>query len=453
MKKVVDLIVTGVLYKGGSLLEETSLIIDGGKVLGIGRFPDLPNSKETIHLKGIWILPGAIDAHVHSLSNPNEGFFHATRAAAAGGVTTIIDHPLDFPQGIKSVDDLEKKIALIEGESFVDVALLGGLVDSNLDEVEPFWKAGVCGFKILMHETAPQRFSRMHDGHLLEAFEKIRATGLPAGVHAENDEVIKYRVDQWKRVGSLYPMAHCETRPPVTEIEAVHKALDFANHSRVHLHLFHLSLSQDFYLIDQYREKGLKVTSETCPHYLLLFEELMNRFKGYAKINPPLRPGAEAEALWKLLAMDKIDLVTSDHAPWFPEHKEHESIFDCSAGTPGVQTLLPLMLSEGVAKGRISLDQMVNLLSENPAKTFGLYPKKGNLLPGSDADVVLIDPKKRWRLRGDEMQSAAKWTLFEGMEIRGKVIMTIVGGKIVYRDGTFGENPIGKFVSPLCGKT
>jgi len=111
------------------------------------------------------------------------------------------------------------------------------------------------------------------------------------------------------------------------------------------------------------------------------------------------------------------------------------------------------MLSEGVAKGRISLDQMVNLLSENPAKTFGLYPKKGNLLPGSDADVVLIDPKKRWRLRGDEMQSAAKWTLFEGMEIRGKVIMTIVGGKIVYRDGTFGENPIGKFVSPLCGKT
>ena len=448
MKNVVDLILTGSLYRDGNLHEDTSLIIDGGRVVGVGRIPDLPGSKQTIHLRGVWILPGAIDAHVHTLSNPKEGFFHATRAAAAGGVTTIVDHPLDFPKGIKSIEDLNKKIAVIEKESFVDVALLGGVVDSNLFEIERFRKAGVCGFKILMHDTAPQRFSRMHDGPLLEAFEKIRATGLPAGVHAENDELIKYRVDRWKRAGFLYPMAHCETRPPISEIEAVHRVLDFALHSSVYLHLFHLSLSEDFDLIDWYKEKGLKVTSETCPHYLLLSEESMDRFKGYAKINPPLRSKVESAHLWKLLAMGSIDLVTSDHAPWFPEQKEKDSIFDCSSGTPGVQTLLPLMLSEGVAKGKTTLKKMVQLLSENPARAFGLFPQKGSLIPGSDADVVLIDMKKKWKVRGDAMESVAKWTLFEGLEIEGKVIMTIVRGKIVYQDGSFAENPAGRFVSP-----
>ena len=448
MKKVVDLILTGSLYQDGELHEETSLIIDGGKVVGVGKFPNLPDSKETIHLKGVWILPGAVDAHVHTFSNPKEGFFHTTRAAAAGGVTTIIDHPLDFPNGIKNVEDLNKKILVIEKESFVDVALLGGIVDSNLSEIERFRKAGVCGFKILMHDTAPQRFSRMHDGPLLEAFEKIRGTGLPAGVHAENDELIKYKVDQWKKAGSLYPLAHCETRPPVSEIEAIHKALDFTLHSGVHLHLFHLSLSQDFDLIDWYKEKGVKVTSETCPHYLLLSEESMDRFKGYAKINPPLRASGEPARLWELLAAGKVDLVTSDHAPWFPEQKEKDSIFDCSSGTPGVQTLLPLMLSEGVAKGRITLKQMVQLLSENPARAFGLYPQKGSLLPGSDADLVLIDMKRKWKLRGDQMESVAKWTLFDGLEIEGKIMITIVRGKIVYRDESVVESRVGKFVSP-----
>ncbi len=448
MKKTVDLILTGTLYREGDLHEETSVIIDDGKVAGVGRFPDLPDSKERIHLPGIWILPGGIDAHVHALSNPKESFFHTTRAAAAGGVTTIIDHPLDFPSGIKSVEDLSRKKSVVERESFVDVALLGGVVDTNLSEIEPLKKAGVCGYKILMHDTAPQRFSRMHDGPLLEAFERISETGLPAGVHAENDELIKYKAEQFKKAGSLYPLAHCETRPPVSEIEAIHRALDFALHSGVHLHLFHLSLSQDFDLIDWYKRKGVKVTSETCPHYLLLSEESMDRFKGYAKINPPLRASGEPARLWELLAAGKVDLVTSDHAPWFPEQKEKDSIFDCSSGTPGVQTLLPLMLSEGVAKGRVTLKQLVQLLSENPARTFGLFPQKGTLSQGSDADLVLIDMKKRWKLSGDQMESVARWTLFDGLEMEGKIVMTIVRGKIVYRDGMLTETPVGKFVSP-----
>ena len=448
MKKAVDLIITGTLYFGGNLLEETSLVIDRGKVVGIVSRPFLPPCKEHLEIKGAWILPGMVDAHVHCWSNPEEGFLWATQAAAAGGVTTLIDHPLDFPKGIKTVEDLQKKLSLLPNHAYIDVGFLGGLVDSNLDEIVPFMKAGVCGFKILMHDTAPERFSRMHDGPLYEAFQRIKKTQLPAGIHAENDDLIRYQVERSKAIGSLYPRAHCETRFPVTEVEAVQRAMGLALGSGVHLHLYHLSLSEDYEWITIYQKKGLEVTTETCPHYLLLSEDCMDRFGGYAKINPPLRSSQDGEVLWKLVSHGKIDLITSDHAPWQPEHKEKPSIFDCSSGTPGVETLLPLLFSEGVLKGRISLKQMVQVLSENPAKTFNLYPQKGGWMPGADADIVIIDPKKEWQVEGRSMHSVAKWTLFEDMILKGKVIMTLVRGKRVYQDGAIVGDPLGCFVSP-----
>lgn len=452
MKKVVDLIIVGTLYVGGNLLDDGGLIVHEGKIVGVGSGAFLPPCRETLKIKGAWILPGMVDAHVHCWSNPEEGFEHATRAAAAGGVTTLIDHPLDFPNGIKTVQDFRKKLSLLSNHAYIDVGLLGGLVDSNLDQIEPLMEGGVCGFKLLMHDTAPERFSRLHDGPLYEAFQKIGKTPLPAGIHAENDDMIKYLVERSKITKALHPMAHCETRPPVTELEAVQRAMRLAFSSGVHLHLYHLSLSENFEWIAFYRSRGLKVTSETCPHYLILTEDLMDRFKGYGKINPPLRSREEGEKLWKLAAHGKIDLVTSDHAPWLPEQKEKESIFDCSSGSPGVETLFPVVFSEGVIKGRISLERMVRLLSENPSKAFRLYPQKGSFMPGADADVVIIDPKKKWQVEGKRMHSVAKWTLFEGMDLKGQVVMTLSKGKVVYRDGAIIENPIGRFVSPKRGK-
>jgi allantoinase len=448
MKEAVDLIITGTLYVGGNLVEEASLIINRGKVVGIVGSSMLPAFKKHLDMKGAWILPGIVDAHVHCWSNPKEGFLRATEAAAAGGVTTLIDHPLDYPNGIKTVEDLRKKLSLLPGQAYIDVAFLGGLVDSNLDEIDHFMKTGVCGFKILMHDTAPERFSRMHDGPLYEAFRRIKDTHLPAGIHAENDDLIKYLVERSKGTGICDPHAHCETRPPVSELEAVHRALRLALGSGVHLHFYHLSLGEDYEWIDLYRRRGLAVTSETCPHYLLLSEDLMDRFKGYAKINPPLRANGEGERLWKLAAQGKIDLITSDHAPWLPEQKEKNSVFDCSSGSPGVETLFPLTFSEGVRKGKISLERMVQLLSENPAKTFHLYPQKGSLLPGSDADVVIVDPKNGWRVEGQRMHSVSKWTLFEDRMLEGKIVMTLVRGKIIYRDGQILGDPVGRFVSP-----
>jgi allantoinase len=452
MKEAVDLIISGTLYVGGHLVEEASLVINRGKVLGVVGGSILPPTKEHLRIKGAWILPGIVDAHVHCWSNPQEGFLNATQAAAAGGVTTLIDHPLDYPSGIKTVEDLKKKLSLLSSQAYTDVALLGGLVDSNLDEIDHFTKTGVCGFKILMHDTAPERFSRMHDGPLYEAFQRIKETHLPAGVHAENDDLIKYLVERSKGAGVCYPKAHCETRPVVSELEAVQRALRFALGAGVHLHLYHLSLAEDYEWIDIYRRKGLAVTSETCPHYLLLSEDMMNCFKGYAKINPPLRAHGEGERLWTLAAQGKIDLITSDHAPWLPEQKEKNSIFECSSGLPGVEMLFPLAFSEGVLKGRISLERMVQLLCENPAKTFHLYPQKGSLLPGSDADVVIVDPQKRWRVEGKQMHSVSKWTLFEDRLIEGKVVMTVVRGKMVYRDGAILEGPSGRFVPPRLSR-
>jgi allantoinase len=445
-----DLAITGDICFGSHIVREGTLLVEGERISGITDHVEQIQAKKVINGRGKWVLPGAIDSHVHSLSFPGEGFFNSTRSGAAGGVTTLIDMPVDAPRGIAEPEALVQKISLVETESLIDVALLGSVKNETIGQIPRLAEGGVCGFKLSLFDTDPDRFPRVHDGQMLEAFSAIAETGLSAGVHAENDEIIKYLIAKYTRQGKTYPSAHCETRPVVSETESVLKALEFAWATGVRLHLYHMSHSRSLQLAQLYRGQGTTVTSETCPHYLVFSEEDMERLGARIRINPPVRKRPEADLLWHMIAAGAIDCVSSDHAPWPADRKNKPVIFDNASGCPGVETLLPLMFSEGVVKGRVSIPILTTVLSENPARIFRLFPKKGILLPGSDADIVIVDPARTWTVRADELHAAADWTPYEGMELTGKVETTIVRGRIVFDRGDITvQKGYGKFVRPV----
>ena len=447
--RLFDLAITGNILFEGQLVPGGTLLVKQGRVSGIIDSEIHFEANKHLHAEGKWVLPGVVDEHVHSLSYPGEGFYNSTQSAAAGGVTTIIDMPVDAPSGTATPETLKKKIAMVEQESFIDVALTGVVKNETIHHIHALKEEGVCGFKLSLFHTEANRFPRIDDGHLLEAFSVIRETGLTAGVHAENDELIKFLIERHIREGKTYPRAHCETRPEVSETESVLKALEFARATGVRLHLYHISCSRSIEFARRFNEEGCSVTTETCPHYLFFSEEDMDRFGGTIRINPPIRKRPEPDRLWAQLSHGEIDCVGSDHIPWPEDWKHRPTIFECASGIPGVETLLPLLFSEGVLKGKLSVGALSKILSENPAKIFKLYPRKGALAIGSDADIVIFDPKKRWVLRPEQMHTTAKWTPYAGMEINGGVETTIVRGMIIYHQGNVvGEKGYGAFIRP-----
>jgi allantoinase len=237
----------------------------------------------------------------------------------------------------------------------------------------------------------------------------------------------------------------------VSEAAAVAKALESAFHVGVRLHIYHASLPRTFALVQRYRHDGLRATAETCPHYLLLDERDMDTLGPLGKINPPLRSPDAVAGLWDALARDEIDLLASDHAPWPAERKANrDDIFANASGTPGVETLLPLAFSEAVATGRIGVEHLARLLAERPARTFNLFPRKGHIASGADADLVVLDPQARWTLRAADLHSSAGWTPYEGRAMRGQVRTTFVRGQVVYDGGHITAQPgFGQFIRPI----
>ena len=432
-----DLVVRGDIVTPAGVIHGGAVAISDGRIAEVHPNPSGFDAAQVLDHTGRWILPGAIDPHVHCFSSPTEGFVNATRAAAAGGVTTIIEMPYDAGAPVVSRAILERKIERLQREALVDVALLGTIRKiGGVAEIGGLVEGGVCGFKLSMFETDPERFPRIADGDLLEAFRQIGQAGLTVGVHAEDGDIIDPLVAQYQASGKRYPRAHCETRPPVSETASVALALELAAAAEARLHIYHASLPRTFALVADYCADGVRATAETCPHYLLLEENDMDHLGGFGKINPPLRASAEVEGLWQLLERDAVDMVSSDHAPWPAERKSNrEDIFANASGTPGVETLLPLVYSAGVASRRIGIEQCARLTAETPARTFGLYPRKGHIAPGADADLVVIDPGIEWTLRAEDLQSAAGWTPYEGRAMRGRIVSTLVRGRLVF-DGT-----------------
>jgi allantoinase len=450
MSQEADLIVRGRVVRPGGTVRPGAVVVRAGRIVEVTEGRDGWVAPRVVEAERCLVLPGVVDAHVHCLSDPTEGIAAATTAAAAGGVTTIVEMPFDAGAPVKSADRFRAKRERVAAEAVVDVALLATLRKrGGLDQVAPLAEAGACGFKLSLFETDAERFPQIPDDELLQAFRLIAATGLVVGVHAENTDVIRSLVAQLREAGRTDPRAHCESRPDVSETEAILRALEFARWAGARLHIFHVSLPRGVELANWYRDRGLPVTTETCPHYLLLNEDDMERLGARGKINPPLRTAAASAGLWEQLADGRIDLATSDHAPWKPEKKSHPDIFANASGTPGVETLLPLLYSEGVARGRLPLARLVSALCERPAELFGLAPRKGRLAPGADADIVVLDPDARWTLEAARLRSAAGWTPYEGLRMEGRVTHSFVRGRSVVEGGeVVGRPGDGQFLAP-----
>ena len=440
--EVLDLFIRGDLVLEHGVMKDSAIGVRNGVVEGLYGPEENPSAKETIDARGFFVFPGIVDGHVHSYSIPGvEGFEHSTSAAAAGGVTTFIEMPYDAGGPTRTPDAFQKKIELVRRMARVDIALLATLKKEGAPEViAPMVRLGACGFKLSLFETDPERFPRIADGVLWEILPIIAAQGVPGGFHAENDDLIFHLVRKYRQEGKSYPKAHCETRPPVSETLAVLKLLELSYWTGVRLHLYHVSHPRSIHLVQRFREDGVDVTTETCPHYLILNEGEMDRLKGLAKINPPLRSPEAMEEMWELLKSGGLDMVTSDHAPWPMDRKQAPDIFDNASGAPGVETLFPLMFSEGVIKRGLSAVKLAQILCEQPARRFLLYPRKGHIALGADADFVILDPSIRWTIHGSEMHSSARWTPYEGITVQGKVVRTILRGKVIFN----GEEVIGR---------
>lgn len=427
-----DLIVQGDIVLPDGVLRDGIVGVLHGRIVGIFDAQTVPPHRSAIKAKGQYVLPGIIDGHVHCFSTPNEGFTDATRAAAAGGVTTIIEMPYDLGRPVISLDRFLSKRERLEAESIVDVALLATIKKTGgLDQIPLMAEAGAAGFKLSLYETDPDRFPRIPDYELLEAFSLIRETGLPVGLHAENDELVQYYAEQFRADGAD-PRVHCRSRPGLAESSAVLKALEFAWATGVHVHIHHASLARIFELVAWYQKQGSHVTAETCTHYLTLTEEDMERLGARGKINPPLRPAAEVARLWEMVTAGYVDTITSDHAAWQLPYKSQANIFDNASGAPGVQVLGPMIYSEGVATARLTLQDLARLLSERPAAIFGLAPRKGQIRIGADADLAVIDPAAEWTLDEADQLSSAGWSPYHGCTIKGRVTMTLLRGQVVF---------------------
>ena len=374
------------------------------------------------------LLPGAVDVHVHTRSAPEEGIEACTRAAAAGGVTTIVDMPYDAQGPVQTPEAFAAKVADIGREAHVDVALWATVPPRGLIEhVQELVDAGAAAFKLSTFETHPQRFPRIPDDQLLAAFTAIAAAGGMAGVHAENDEIVRAGIEAERASGhSADPLAHARSRPAVAEHEAIARCLELARATGVRLHVCHVSTPRGVALV---RAAGLDVTTESCPHYLLLDESELARRGGEAKINPPLRSAP--------LSPTGIDVIASDHVGWPRARKHGDDIFALASGAPGVELIVPLI------HDALGPRALVRLLCEAPARRFGLWPRKGSLQPGADADLIVLDPSVEWEIHAAELVTPVGWSPYEGRSIRGRVLATFSRGVQVW-DGQTVTGAVGE---------
>lgn len=444
-----DLVVHGdLVLPGGTVSEAGWLGVKAGTITECSRVP--LTGAHVVDASGCLVLPGFVDAHVHTRSSTDEGITATTRAAAAGGTTTIVDMPFDKPaRPVNSRARLETKAHDVGNEAIIDVGLYATFPPAGeLGIIAEMAEAGAAGFKVSTIEVDPVRFPRIPDGRLYEAFQEISLSGRPVAAHQENQEIIFAQGDAFRARGQTAPIDHALSRPPVAETEAAGRLLELAHWTGAHLHMVHGTLPRTFELIEWNRSKGVRATGETCLQYLLLSLDALRVQGGRAKCNPPLRSQDDVDGLWSQLQEGLIDIVTSDHSPYPLHLKETPDIFEAAAGMPGVETLGTLLYSEGVARGRIGLERFLQLVASGPAAIFG-FDHKGRIEAGADADFVIFDANAEWTLDEATTHHAVGWSPYHGRDVCGRVLSTWLRGICVYADGEITAQPgTGQFISP-----
>jgi dihydropyrimidinase len=401
------------------------------------------------------VLPGAIDCHVHFLLKQGQGdkavvteddYVTGPVSAAHGGVTMFIDYAI-HPQEIPPSEFLAERIEMATEGSCIDFAFHAGIVDprpETLDEIPKIMAMGIPSFKFF---TTYRKWGFAVDlGFFMAAMQELRARGGMACLHAEQDEILEWL--RAKHVGEQDLMYHSWTRPDFSEEISIAEACILSRETRCQLYIVHLTSARGLNAIRRAQADGVPVTTETCPHYLAFDERAYARPNGVLyTMTPPLRAPGNSDALWQGLADGSISALSSDHNALGGTLKQSRPHFlDVPPGIPGVETLLPFAYSEGVARGRISLERMVELVSTAPARNFGVS-NKGAVRVGYDADLVIFDPNEEYTMRAEELTSPAGFTIFEGQTFKGRVKQTIMRGEVIVENGKFvGRKGYGRFV-------
>jgi len=425
------------VYKAG-------IAIDDGKIVAVAKEPNLPKANSILDISGNFVIPGPIDTHVH-IYDPEfikETFETGTQAAAVGGVTTVLEMPTVGEQATTTVAGFRWKKKIGEKEAVVDFGLYGGEIMEEKDtlEIADLVREGVVGFKVTFGggPTAAK-----NDGIIIDSFQRIAKTGSLASVHAENQQLFFYFKDKVIAEGCKDPVAHSKSRPNIVEAEAILRAALLSRWAGNRVHIAHMSTKEGVELVREAKERGQRITAEVCPHHLLLTKKDYTKFGPYIAINPPVRSKEDVAALWVGLADGTVDALATDHCAFSKNEKDigWSDIWKTPPGIPNLETGVTLILSEGVNKGRITLERFVGVTSENPARIFGLYPRKGAIEVGSDADLTVVDLKRKHTITADQLRSAGDFTPFDGWKVKGKPILTMVRGAIVAQEGEVVAKP------------
>ncbi len=452
---------TAVLVHGGRLAtgEPADVLIEDGVIAAVGEDAGARAGEgaRALDARDLVVLPGAVDPHVHfnapGARSDWEGWGTGSAAAAAGGVTTVVEMPLNASPPTVDGASFAAKAAAAGATAFVDFGLWGGVIPGNRTELASLAGAGAIGFKAFMSTSGSDDFPASDDLTLYEAMGTIAELGLPLLLHAESDRITTDLAARARAAGRVSVRDYLDSRPPVAETEAIARALELAAVTGCRLHVVHVSTARGVALVAAARAGGQDVTCELTAHHLVLDEQDAIALGAPAKCAPPLRPRAEVEALWPLLAADDTLFVVSDHSPAPAALKGGEDAFAIWGGIAGVQSTLELVLTEGVLGGRLARAAVPRIVAGAAAARFGLPGKPGaagpgGLAPGMDGDLALVELGPARVLTREELHDRHAFSPYVGRELRARVVATLLRGEIVYRDGALVGAPRGRLLTP-----
>ncbi|MGE8206644.1 allantoinase [Heyndrickxia sp. NPDC080065] len=431
------------IIKNGKIVTPEAIVqgdiaIKDGKIkeVSVGKSIEAAASRE-INAEGLHVLPGLIDSHVH-FNEPGrtewEGLETGSRSLAAGGVTTFFDMPLNSTPPTINKENLELKRIAANEKSIVNPRFWGGLVPQNIGDLKDLHENGVIGFKAFMSPSGIADFDSADDETLYKGMKEIASIGSLLAVHAESTVICDQLAKEKQSQGKTSARDFVESRPIISEIEAVRRIISYAEATGCKLHIVHASSRKVIEVIREAQQRGVDVTVETCPHYLSLTVKDLEEKGGLAKCCPPLRDEEEVENLWNAVANGEINVIGSDHSPAPASMKEIKgNFFEGWGGISGAQSTLNIMLTEGYFKRNLPLEKIVELTSTNPAKLFGL-DNKGTIAAGYDADLTIINLNESFELKKEDLFYRHQHSPYVGKTFKGKVKTTIVAGQVVFEN-------------------
>ena len=436
---IVDSVLTNTKAYLAGQIKECSIAIEEGKIVKIGREPQMPQADEKTNLKGMLLLPGLIDEHVHLRDEGKaykEDFMSGTAAAAAGGFTTVLDMPNNEPVTM-SKQSLTNRMELAARRILVNVGFHSEFPKKNTD-IQQIISTGAVGFKIFMG-TQVGGLDVDVDDDLIDAFKEVAPLKVPVAVHAEDQTMLRVNEEKLKKAKKTSVAAFQNAHSEEVEAKAIQRLLEISASADLHLHFCHVSTKVGLDAIDDAKKAGRQVTCEVTPNHLLLSTVDLQRVGQMLVMAPPLRNQDQVDALWRGLESGVVDSLGSDHAPHTLEEKAASSVWDVAVGVPGLETTLPLLITQ-IRKNRLSVNQVVSFLAEKPAEIYGLHGR-GRIVEGSGADLTVVDFNQKFTIDASKFKSKAKFSPYDGWEVWGKTIKTYVEGLLIFDEGDIVAKP------------